>query len=223
MVRKMRKTNNNLILLSMLFVVSLVIANVLAGKVVNTGIPFLGSTIVVPGAVFAYAFTFLFTDVINEIWGKETAQRMVLFGFFGQLLATGLILLSYPLPALAPEMQEAYSVLLGQNWVFVIGSMVAYFSSQLWDVHVFHRIRTNIVAKTNSTKNRWIWNNVSTATSQIIDTVIFITIAFGLGYGWLFSGDMRPVLLGMILGQYVLKLAIALLDTPVFYLLTRNK
>lgn len=219
----MRKTENNLILISMLFVVSLVIANVLAGKVVDTGIPFIGGTIAIPGAVFAYAFTFLFTDVVNEIWGKFYARRMVLFGFFGQILATALILLTQPLPALADEMQDAYMVILGQNWVFVIGSMTAYFVSQLFDVHVFHKIKMELMNKFDGNRNlRWVWNNVSTALSQIIDTAIFITIAFGLGYRWLFTEGMTTVLIGMIIGQYFVKLAIALLDTPVFYFLTRN-
>jgi len=218
----MKKNQNNLMLLSMLFVVSLVIANVITGKVIDTGIPFRGATIVVPGAAFAYAFTFLFTDVVNEIWGKKVAQKLVAFGIAGQVLATALIISTSYLPAIDPAVQDAYLLLLGQNWVFVIGSLVAYTLSQLWDVHVFHRIRKFMVDRTNSTKDRWIWNNVSTMTSQLIDTIVFIVIAFGFGYGWLFSANMRTVLFGMILGQYLLKFLIALADTPVFYLLTRK-
>ena len=220
----MKKTEQNLILISMLFVVSLVIANVLAGKVIDTGIPFIGGTIAIPGAVLAYAFTFLFTDIVNETWGKFYAKRMVLFGFFGQILATALIILTQPLPALVPEMQEAYMVILGQNWVFVIGSMTAYFVSQLFDVHVFHRIKIKLMKKFDGDrKARWIWNNVSTGLSQIIDTAIFITIAFGFGYRWLFIEGMTTVLIGMIIGQYLVKLLIALLDTPIFYFLTRDR
>lgn len=60
-------------------------------------------------------------------------------------------------------------------------------------------------------------------TSQIIDTVIFIGIAFGIGSGWIFEPTMIASLLGMMLGQYLCKLILAALDTPFFYLLTRSK
>ena len=69
---------------------------------------------------------------------------------------------------------------------------------------------------------RWIWNNASTRTSQIIDTVIFIGIAFGLGFGWLFDSAMWGTLGGMMVGQYLCKFVLALIDTPFFYLLTRK-
>jgi len=51
---------------------------------------------------------------------------------------------------------------------------------------------------------------------------VFIGIAFGLGFGWLFQAEMRPVLLSMMVGQYVFKMILAACDTPIFYLLTRE-
>ena len=72
-------------------------------------------------------------------------------------------------------------------------------------------------------KNRWIWNNISTATSQMIDTALFTTLSFGIGLGWLADQEMRKTLAAMVVGQYVYKLLLAVLDTPVFYLLTKNK
>ena len=106
------------------------------------------------------------------------------------------------------------------NWIFVIGSLVAYFASQSWDVWFFHKIRNKFDA---NPKKRWIWNNASTMTSQIIDTVLFIGISFGLGFGWLFKSEMHLPLISMMIGQYALKFILAALDTPFFYLLTRRR
>ena len=113
-------------------------------------------------------------------------------------------------------------MLLGQNWVFVIGSMVAYFASQSWDVWVFHKIRDRVLAKGGSDRARWLWNCASTMTSQIIDTVLFIGIAFGFGFGWLFDPVMLPQLGAMMVGQYFLKFLLAIADTPFFYLMTHK-
>ena len=64
-------------------------------------------------------------------------------------------------------------------------SLSAYLVSQSWDVAVFHAIRDRYIAKHGSTKGgRWLWNNGSTITSQIWDTVIYAVISFGFGLGW---------------------------------------
>ena len=113
--------------------------------------------------------------------------------------------------------------LLGQNWIFVIGSLSAYLVSQSWDVAVFHAIRDRYIAKHGSTKGgRWLWNNGSTITSQIWDTVIYAVISFGFGLGWVHTHEGRMQLIGIIIGQYLLKACLALLDTPFFYFFTRN-
>ncbi len=219
----MKKTTSNLTLLSMIFAVSLVIANVVTSKLINTGIPLFGENIILPGAAVCYAVTYLCTDVIGEIWGVKEANTCVKFGFVCQILSTVLIIFTQALPAVDPAMQQSYNMLLGQNWIFVIGSLVAYYLSQSWDVKVFHTIRQKYLVKHNSTKHRWIWNNVSTLTSQVIDTVVFIGISFGLGFGWFFNREMWLPLATMMVGQYILKAALALLDTPLFYLLTRGQ
>ena len=219
----MRKTNKNLFLLYMVFGVSLVIANVVTGKLIDVPITLFGNHIQLPGAAVCYAITFLVTDVIGELWGKKEANHCVLCGFFCQILATLLIIFTQYLPAVDPEMQKSYEALLGQNWVFVLGSLAGYLVSQSWDVWIFHKIRDKFLAKNpEDTKKRWIWNNLSTMTSQIWDTVIFIGIAFGFGFGWFFNPNMHMTLIAMCIGQYFLKFILALLDTPIFYLLTHN-
>lgn len=195
---------NKLTLLTAFFVTSVVIANVLAGKVVA-----FGDYVILPAAVVTYAFTFLLTDIINELYGKKAAQRAVIFGFYAQIFAMVMIYIGMLLPALEQEMQSAYEMLLGQNFRFVVASMAAYFIAQSWDVWIFNKLRE----KTNG-KHKWLRNNASTMSSQFIDTAIFITIGF-----W---GSV-PSLWAMIVSQYCVKLVLAALDTPIFYLFTREK
>ena len=112
---------------------------------------------------------------------------------------------------------------MGQSWIFVIASLVAFAASQSWDVWIFHKVREKYILKHGSRKGgRWIWNNASTMTSQFIDSVLYVLIAFGIGFRWLFQKEMLGMLIAMIAGQYVVKFLIAILDTPLFYLLTRD-
>ena len=201
----MKKTNDNLIAINAVFIMSLLVANVVAGKVVNL------FGFIVPSAVVAYGITFLCTDVINEMWGKKQAQKTVMLGLKVQLASMVLILLAIWLPPaiFAVDFNVAFKAVLGQNVRVVFASLTAYTISQAHDVISFNFWRN----KTKG-KHKWLRNNLSTMTSQIIDTAIFITIAF-----W----GLVPNLLWMIVSQYIIKAIIALLDTPFFYLLTRTK
>lgn len=223
----MKKTNTNLMLCAMVFAMALVISNVVTAKTVLTGISLFGSPVLVPSAVICYCITFLMTDVVGEIWGAKEARFIVLGGLMCQVLACVLILIAQALPAADASMQASYDMLLGQNAVFVAASLTAYLCSQTWDVFIFHKIRNHFLSRDGNKQGapsgkRWIWNNASTMTSQIIDTVIFIGIAFGFGFGWLFDPVMLPQLGAMMVGQYLCKFLLAALDTPFFYILTRK-
>lgn len=199
------RIGSRLLLWQATFIASLLTANVVAGKVV-----LLFGRLVVPAAVVAYAITFLATDIINEVWGKDQANELVRVGFVAQILAAALIYVAAQLPVapFMPEVQEAFLLLLGQNYRFVAASMIAYLVSQTTDVYLFDWWRS----KTQGS-HKWLRNNLSTMTSQLIDTVIFITIAF---YGTV------PNLGTMIVSQYVVKWVLAVLDTPFFYFFTRR-
>lgn len=194
----------DLVMLNVFFATALVIANVLAGKIVMIG------SFVIPAAVITYAFTFLFTDIIHERYGKEAAQQAILYGFAAQIFASIMIFVGQYLPVapFAPEAQTAYDTLLGQNYRFVIASTAAYLVSQNIDVYLFSSLK-----KATNSKFKWLRNNLSTIASQFIDTAIFITIAF--------IGDV-PNIFVMIFSQFVIKLILALIDTPLFYLFTRE-
>lgn len=160
--------------------------------------------------------TYLITDIVGEKWGKKSANRIVWIGLATQLLATFIIMVTQYMPTVSAETQKAYDMLLGQNWIFTLGSLTAYLISQSLDVSIFHKIRDTYIKKHGSTKGgRWIWNNASTLTSQLVDTAIFCVIAFGVGFGWLWDNPQAVV--NMVIGQYLVKACIALLDTPFFY------
>lgn len=203
----MQKKEENLALIKGVFVTSLLIANVVSSKIVYFG----GMT--VPAAIVAYPVTFLMTDVIGEIWGKEEANKTVKLGFICQCVSLLFILLALLLPV-APfaDNQRKFAEILGSSSRVVVSSMVAYIISQSWDVWIFHKIRDKYIAMNGSVRGgRWIWNNVSTMTSQMIDTAIFIVGAF---YG------VVPDITNMILSQYLIKAIYAALDTIPFYLMT---
>ena len=198
----MKKTQTNLTILHGIFITSLLIANVLSAKIVT----FWG--MVIPAAIVAYPLTFLMTDLIGEIWGKEQANQAVKLGFICQI--TSLIMIGFAiLLPVAPfaDNQAEFRGIMGQSFRVVAASLVAYYCSQSWDVWIFHKIREM------NTGYKWIRNNVSTMTSQLIDTAIFITIAF---YG------IVPNIWVMMFSQYLIKIVYAALDTIPFYLLTRG-
>ncbi len=220
----MKKTQENLYLLYMLFGVALVTANAIASKVFTTGIHLGSSVITMTVGAICYPITFLVTDIIGEIWGKKEANLAVMYGFICQIVSTVIIIIARYLPEVDADMQVSYIKLLGQNWVFTVASLVAFIISQKWDVYIFHKIRTAYINKHGSRRGgRWIWNNVGTITSQFIDSVVYVMIAFGLGFGWLFDPVMLNTMFAMILGQFLVKALIALCDTPIFYILTRKE
>lgn len=221
----MQKNDRNLFILVTLFVISIVIANVVGARTVTTGIHIGSIELALSGGAITYAVTFLCTDIIGEIWGKATAKSVVKYGFIGQIFATACIMVTGMFQATDAVMDGAYKTLLGQNWIFVTGSLCAYLVSQTWDVEIFHAIRSRYIVRHGGTTQggRWLWNNGSTLTSQIWDTVIYAVISFGIGLGWLFTAEGRLQLVGIIIGQYLLKACLALLDTPFFYFFTRER
>ena len=219
----MKKNETNFMILLTLFVISIVIANVVGARVITTGLSIGNIPIQTSGGAITYAITFLCTDIIGELWGKEKAKSVIKYGFIGQIFATICIVLTGLCRATDVDMNNAYQTLLGQNWMFVIGSLTAYYCSQSWDVFIFHKIRDKYISKNHTIKHgKWLWNNGSTLTSQIIDTFVYAFISFGIGLGFLRSKEGIINLVGLMIGQYLLKACLALIDTPFFYFFTKN-
>jgi len=186
------------IVLLSIFTGSITIASVLANKIINV------FSLFVPAGILAYSITFICTDVVSEIWGKERAKNTILGGFIALVAVLILVHISLLWPK-APfwNNEQAFESILGSTSRIIIASFIAYLISQFHDVWAFHFWK-----EVTSNRHLWLRNNLSTVVSQFFDSFIFITIAF---YG------IMPIW-PLILGQWAIKCAIAVLDTPLIYL-----
>lgn len=196
--------SSNLSFIKYLFVSSILLSNIIATKIIDAG------GLIMPAAIILYPFTFLFTDVVSEIEGRKKAQDLVMMGFYMSLIMVSIIYISQILPpASFWKQQEAYNIILGSTPRIVLASMIAYLISQNHDVWAFHWWKDK-----TSGKHLWMRNNFSTIISQLIDSVLFIGIAFGGIY------PAKSIAV-MIFSQYLIKVGIAILDTPFCYILVR--
>jgi hypothetical protein len=201
-----------------LFVTALVAAQLTASKLLAFGLPVslpvTGDSVLLPGAALAYAVTFFASDCYSELYGRRPAQVMVNVAFVMNFVLLALVWGTIFAPAANPEFAAKFSEVLAPGTNIVVGSLLAYVVSQNWDVLVFHRIRD-----ATGGAHLWLRNVASTATSQAIDTVIFVSVAFLVAPTLLGIGQALPtnVVLSLVVGQYLLKLLIALVDTPFVY------
>ena len=207
-----------------LFVTALVTAQLTASKLllfeIPVSLPATGSSLVLPGAALAYALTFFASDCYSELYGRRAAQTLVNVGFVMTLVMLALVYttIEAPIAPFSEIGQSEFSRVLWSSANIVAGSLLAYLVSQNWDVVVFHAIRER-----TGEAHLWLRNIGSTVTSQAIDTVIFVSVGFWAAPSLLDVGSVYGFdqILSLIVGQYVLKLAIALLDTPLVYGVTR--
>ncbi len=187
--------------IAFLFLTSLLVSNIVASKLVYLW------GMILPAAVFVFPITFLATDTINEVWGKDRAKEVIWLGFLMNLVMVLFLQLARILPP-APvwEQQQAFDAILGMVPRIVVASLGAYLVSQLHDVWAF-----NFWKKVTSGKHLWLRNCFSTATSQLMDSAVFISVAFG-------GTVALPALVTMIFSQYLVKLLFVLIDTPFCYL-----
>ena len=215
--------DNELIILYILFGGALVTANCIANKMIYVGNWF-GEDIHITMGIICYPFTFLLTDIIGEKFGKRAAFTAVVGGFVGQIVSMALIFIGMAIPGkifLSSGVDltaESYSNVFGNGGLLILGSLLGCLVSQTWDVWVFHKIRAAYIKKHGTTRGgKWIWNNVGTVTSQLIDSAIFYGIAFGFTQGMTLVKYLITILV-----YWIIKTAIALCDTPFFYLFTRG-
>jgi len=201
-----------------LFVTALVTGQLLAVKVLALPLPVaapvVGEAILVPAGVLAYALTFFASDCYAELYGRREAQLVVNVAFLMNFVWLALLWLAIWAPGSQAGVDPAaFADVLGPSTNIVLGSLLAYVVSQNWDVFAFHAIRER-----TGEQLLWLRNLGSTATSQAVDTVIFITVAFLLAPA---LGPGEPAALefvaSLVVGQYLLKLIIAVLDTPLVY------
>lgn len=160
-----------------------------------------------------YGTLFLATDVLGEKYSKKDGQRAVMFGFVA-MVATLIIMQMALLFNPGPDdiAQGSLQTIFGFLPRVFLGSLAAYLASQFLDVFLFAKIKEKLP------DNKWLFvrNNGSTLVSQLVDTAIFVPIAFLGVY------DMS-VFWGIFISTYLIKVIVALLDTPFLYLIKKIK
>lgn len=158
-----------------------------------------------------YATSFLATDILAENYGKKSARAAVGIGFFSLITVTLLMNIALAfIPAPEDSIQDSLVSIFSILPRISIASLVAYGLAQYHDVCAYEFWRKKFPA----TKFIWIRNNFSTMVSQLIDTLVFNTIAF--------VGVFETrVFLEICLTTYALKWVVAALDTPLVYVAAR--
>lgn len=163
----------------------------------------------VPAGVLPFATTFLITDLVAEKWGKEAARRTIWTSFYANLVVLVPIYIAVQWKEAFPsELFDSFNDVMALAPRIILASFAAYIVSQHHDVFAFQFWK-----RITKGKHLWLRNNASTMVSQFIDTIIFITIAFGG------RGDVPPLMV-LIVGQYVIKIIIAAVDTPLMYMIS---
>ncbi len=158
-----------------------------------------------------YAGSFLATDILSERHGPGEARRGVWVGFFAVLAVTALMQLALLFePAPSDQMHASLVQVFGMMPRIVLASLAAYLLAQRHDVWAYQFWKERFPGPL------WLRNNLSTVVSQLIDSVVFTSIAF---IGVFPAG----VLLQIVVTTYLLKAIVAVLDTPFLYLAMRLK
>lgn len=199
--------------LSGIFITNALLAELIGGKLFQLGpfiLPLIGE--IKPTlslGVLMWPVVFLTTDLINEYFGKEGVRRltlttvaMVIYAFIVLFAGMGISAADF-----SPVNDASYNNVFGQSMWIIVGSVVAFMTSQFVDVFVFWILRAN-----TGGKHLWLRATGSTAVSQLIDTFVIMGIAFYLPGKISFAE-----FLSTSGGNYAYKLIIAIGMTPLIY------
>jgi hypothetical protein len=186
------------------FITCLITANITAVKIVNL------FGFVLPAAIVIFPLSYIFGDVLTEVYGYRQARRVIWLGFLCNLVAVGAIWVGQVLPSASFwQGQGAYERILGYTPRLLAASFLAYLVGEF--VNSFVLAKMKIV-----TQGRWLWMRTigSTLVGQALDSVVFMTIAF--------TGQI-PLggLVSAIVTQWLAKSAYEAAVTPFTYLVVR--
>jgi len=194
--------------LGALFITSLVVSNLIFQKFFFWD--FFGIyTFEISVGILPYPITFLITDIISEVYGKQKANQVVTGGIFASLFSLMIIYAADFVPATSwsPIGDSLFARVFGATGIAVFASMVAYLLAQYVDIQLFHFWK-----KLTHGKHLWLRNNFSTFMSQFVDTfsVLFLLCSFNKIEWDLFGA--------LLLSGFLFKVLIAFCDTPFLYL-----
>jgi uncharacterized integral membrane protein (TIGR00697 family) len=189
------------VLVTALFVTSLITANIVAVKLVGI------ASLVFPAAVIIFPVSYIFGDVLTEVYGYHRARQVIWLGFLCNLLTVIVIWLAQLLPSASFwQGQAAYVQILGYTPRLLLASFIAYLVGEFANSFVLAKMKI-------ATQGRWLWTRTigSTLVGEGLDSLVFISIAF---FGTIPSSG----LLAAIITQWLMKTAYEVLATPFTYL-----
>lgn len=199
----MNKSFKHLDTITALFVTVLLISNVASTKIVAFGpFTFDGGTILFP-------LSYIFGDILTEVYGYARSRKVIWIGFIAALLMSLTFIIVGALPPAADwPNQEAYNKILGLTPRIVIASLIAYFAGEFSNSFTLAKLKLI----TNG-QRLWLRTIGSTLIGQVVDTALFILIAF--------TGVVPNSLLWtLIVSNYLFKCGVEILFTPVTYAVT---
>lgn len=200
--------------LAALFITSLVVSNLIFQKFFYW-YPFqstlFGSQLFeLSVGILPYPITFLITDLISEIYGKKKANQVVVAGIFASFFSMAILLMADAVPAMdsSPIDDNTFKKVFSLSPLAVLASMLAYLAAQFIDIRIYHFWK-----RLTGGRMLWLRNNFSTFSSQFLDTFLVV--------GLLSVFKILPwdLFWGLVLSGFLFKVLVALLDTPLLYLL----
>lgn len=187
-----------------LFTAVLLISNIVSTKIVDL------KFFIFDGGTLLFPLSYIFGDILTEVYGFKSARRVIWLGFFCSLLMSLMIILIGVLPPGSGwENQGAYDAILGLTPRLVIASLIAYTAGEFSNSIILAKMKVWM-------QGRWLWMRTigSTVIGELIDSVLFICIAF---WGIL----PNEVIIGLIVSNYVFKLFFEVVLTPVTYAIVK--
>jgi len=194
------KISYRLVLIIAVFITCLITANIIAVKVISLG------SFILPAAIFVFPISYIFGDILTEVYGYRVARRVIWLGFACNLLFVFFAWIGQILPpASFWQGQEAYKSILGYTPRLLGASMAGYIVGEFINSFVLARMKI-------LTRGRWLWSRTigSTVVGQGLDTAIFITLAY-IG-----TPTFTPIL---IFNHWISKVGIEVIFTPVTYII----
>ncbi len=189
-------------LLIALYVTFVLTAQILAAKVSAFDLGF--ATFFGPSGVLVFSITYLFTDIVNEKFGREETKKMILIALISQIAMVFFIWLGIRLePAPFWSIQSAWEQIFSLVPRITLASWIAFFVTENFDAHVFAWFK-----RVTKGKHLWVRNAFSSIPSLLLDSLIFFPIAF-----W----GLTPIL-PLIIGQTAIKWLVGLVNIPFMYL-----
>jgi uncharacterized integral membrane protein (TIGR00697 family) len=192
-----------------LFVSILLISNIVSTKLVIIPLPFLHTQFTFDGGTLLFPFSYIFADILTEVYGYERSRRVIWTGFAGLVLMAACIWLVGLIPA-DPQwgLDKAYNDLLMLAPRIALASIIAYFAGEFSNSFILSKMKL-------LTKGKYLWTRTigSTLVGEFVDTALFVTIAFAGVWP-------NAILIAVAVSNYVFKTLYEITATPLTYFLS---